>query len=210
MQDHMEDRFARWQRTAPLAFQCGGARLPLRLMNGWSLGRGSRKNSQADEENGKGQSSVSRLHPKPPHATFRRVDDFRPKRVGMVSSADQALGVKILRPGIQKAARRSVPSKAVQIRWPSSRLGYFPFFAYQSALIGVKLFHFSGRSSSAKMAVTGQTGTHAPQSMHSVGWMYSCVSLSKSGSSLRGCMQSTGQTSTQAVSFVPMHGSAIT
>src|SRR6266480_6868503 len=93
MQDHMEDRFTRWQRTAPLAFQCGGARLPLRLMNGWTLGRGSRKNSQADEENGKGQSSVSRLHPKPPHATFRRVDDFRPKRVGMVSSADQALGV---------------------------------------------------------------------------------------------------------------------
>src|SRR6266699_4152678 len=48
---------------------------------------------------------------------------------------------------------------------------YFPCFAYQSALIGVKLFHFSGRSSSAKIAVTGQTGTQAPQSMHSVGWM---------------------------------------
>src|SRR6267378_1668779 len=51
-----------------------------------------------------------------------------------------------------------------------SRPGYFPCFAYQSALIGEKLFHFSGRSSSAKIAVTGQTGTHAPQSMHSVGW----------------------------------------
>src|SRR6266850_333993 len=88
--------------------------------------------------------------------------------------------------------------------------GYFPCFAYQSALIGVKLFHFSGRSSSAKIAVTGQTGTHAPQSMHSVGWMYNCVSASKAGSSLRGWMQSTGQTSTQAVSFVPMQGSAIT
>src|SRR2546421_10213383 len=140
MQDHMEDRFARWQRTAPLAFQYGGARLPLRLMNGWSLGRGSRRNSQADEANGKGQSSVSRLHPKPPHATFRGVDDFRPKRVGMVSSADQALGVnqcsksglEIWRPDIQKAARRSVPSKTGQIRWPPSRPGYFPFFAYQS------------------------------------------------------------------------------
>src|SRR6266513_2263362 len=122
----MEDRFARWQRTAPLAFQCGGARLQLRLMNGWRLGRGSGKKSQAEEENGKGQSSVSRRHPQPPHATFRRVDDFRPKRVGMVSSADQALGVhkcsktglEILRHGIQKAARRRVPSKTVQIRWP--------------------------------------------------------------------------------------------
>src|SRR5260370_40596648 len=41
---------------------------------------------------------------------------------------------------------------------------YFPCFAYQSALIGVKLFHFSRRFSSAKIAVTGQTGTQARQS----------------------------------------------
>jgi hypothetical protein len=45
------------------------------------------------------------------------------------------------------------------------------FFVYQSALIGVKWAHFSGKSSNAKMAVTGQTGTHAPQSMHSTGLM---------------------------------------
>jgi hypothetical protein len=44
-------------------------------------------------------------------------------------------------------------------------------FVYQSALIGVKLAHFSGKSSSAKIAVTGQTGTQAPQSMHSTGLM---------------------------------------
>src|SRR6266481_633747 len=112
---------------------------------------------------------------------------------------------------MKKPARQSVPLKTAT-KWVGLKEPprYFPCFAYQSALTGVKLFHFSGRSSSAKMAVTGQTGTHAPQSMHSVGWIYSCVSLSKSGSSLRGCMQSTGQTSTQAVSFVPMHGSAIT
>ena len=35
---------------------------------------------------------------------------------------------------------------------------------YQSALTGVKAAHFSGRSSSANIAVTGQTGTHAPPS----------------------------------------------
>src|SRR5437762_3230438 len=118
MQDHMEDCFARWQRTAPLAFQYGGARLPLRLMNGWSLGRGSRKNSQADEANGKGQSSVCRFHPKPPHATFRGVDDFRPKRVGMVSSADQALGVnQCSKSGRDLAARHTksgTPERAEQ------------------------------------------------------------------------------------------------
>jgi hypothetical protein len=48
-----------------------------------------------------------------------------------------------------------------------------PCLVYQSALIGVKLAHFSGKSSNAKIAVTGQTGTHAPQSMHSTGLIYS-------------------------------------
>src|SRR5579859_483966 len=67
-------------------------------------------------------------------------------------------------PGEDKAAREAQPE-----RRPPRRKGYF--LAYQSALTGVKLFHFSGRSSRAKMAVTGQTGTHAPQSMHSVGLM---------------------------------------
>src|SRR2546423_6375693 len=78
------------------------------------------------------------------------------------------------------------------------------------ALRSVKLFHFSGRSSSAKIADTGHTGTQAPQSMHSTGSMYSISSSACAGSSFLGWMQSTGQASTQAVSFVPMHGSAIT
>src|ERR1700676_4154443 len=76
--------------------------------------------------------------------------------------------------------------------------------------MGVKWAHFSGRSSKAKIAVTGQTGTQAPQSMHSTGLMYSCGSDSNLGSSFRGWMQSTGQTSTHAVSLVPIQGSAIT
>src|SRR2546427_4273451 len=71
----------------------------------------------------------------------------------------------------EKAARRSVPPKTGTNWVRSKRRSYLPCFAYQSALTGVKLFHFSGRSSSAKIAVTGQTGTQAPQSMHSVGWM---------------------------------------
>src|SRR5215469_16677673 len=85
-----------------------------------------------------------------------------------------------------------------------------PCFVYQSALTAVKFCHFSGRSSNAKIAVTGQTGTQAPQSMHSTGLMYSCVSDLNLGSSFRGWMQSTGQTSTHAVSLVPTQGSAIT
>src|SRR4029079_13946779 len=71
----------------------------------------------------------------------------------------------------------------------------------------MKFFHLSGVSSSAKIASTGQAGTHAPQSMHSSGWMNNCSTLANAGSSFRGWMQSTGQTSTHAVSLVPMHGS---
>ena len=40
-----------------------------------------------------------------------------------------------------------------------------------SAFFWAKEAHFSGRSSSAKIADTGQTGTQAPQSMHSTGSM---------------------------------------
>src|ERR1051325_5093254 len=71
----------------------------------------------------------------------------------------------------------------------------------------MKFFHLSGTSSSAKIASTGHAGTHAPQSMHSSGWMNSCSAAANSGSSFRGWMQSTGQTSTQAVSLVPTQGS---
>ena len=49
-----------------------------------------------------------------------------------------------------------------QVRQPRHRPKYFAFVSAYS-------FHFSGRSSSAKIAKTGQTGTHAPQSMHSTG-----------------------------------------
>src|SRR6185437_15994428 len=73
------------------------------------------------------------------------------------------------------------------------RMSAYACFVYQSALMGVKFCHFSGRSSRAKIAVTGQTGTQAPQSIHSTGLMYSWGSDSNLGSSLRGWMQSTGQ-----------------
>src|SRR5205807_10615601 len=80
------------------------------------------------------------------------------------------------------------------------------YFAFRS----VKAFHFSGRSSRAKIADTGHTGTQAPQSMHSTGSMYSNSSVAWAGSSFLGWMQSTGHASTHAVSLVPMQGSAIT
>ncbi len=52
-----------------------------------------------------------------------------------------------------------------------SAAGTYFLFAYQSASIFVKCAHFSGSSSSGKMAWTGQTGTHAPQSMQVSGSM---------------------------------------
>src|SRR5687768_8712877 len=70
--------------------------------------------------------------------------------------------------------------------------------------------HSAGRSSCGKMAVTGHSSTHRPQSMHVSGSMYSISSAANfSVSSLVGWMQSTGQTVTQAVSLVPMHGWAM-
>src|SRR6185437_10013878 len=78
------------------------------------------------------------------------------------------------------------------------------------AFLSAYSFHFSGRSSKAKMADTGHTGTHAPQSMHSTGSMNSMLEPSNWGSSFLGWMQSTGHASTQAASLVPMQGSAIT
>ena len=71
----------------------------------------------------------------------------------------------------------------------------------------MKTVHLCGVSSSAKMASTGHAGTQAPQSMHSSGMNIKHLRRREAGSSFRGWMQSTGQTSTQAVSFVPMHGS---
>ena len=58
--------------------------------------------------------------------------------------------------------------------------GYLPkYFAFRS----VNAAHFSGRSSSAKIADTGHTGTQAPQSMHSTGSIYSISSVACAGSS---------------------------
>src|SRR5579875_711807 len=87
--------------------------------------------------------------------------------------------------GIRRSQERNGP---VYRPWLIRRqLQAFAFFAlYQSALIAAYPDHFSGRSSMAKIAVTGHTGTQAPQSIHSSGLMYSCFSPSKSASSLRG------------------------
>ena len=40
-----------------------------------------------------------------------------------------------------------------------------------SRFLAMKSFHCGGTSSSGKIAVTGHSGSHAPQSMHSSGWM---------------------------------------
>src|SRR3954454_2406156 len=59
--------------------------------------------------------------------------------------------------------------------------------------------HFSGSASSGKIASTGHSGSHAPQSMHSSG----SITRMRSAS----WMQSTGQTSTHDLSLMSMHGS---
>src|SRR5690606_21291255 len=77
------------------------------------------------------------------------------------------------------------------------------FWKY-AAFTAMKFVHCSGRSSSAKIAETGQASTQSVQSMQSAGLMYNCGSLSPPW------MQSTGQTSTQALSLTSMQGCAMT
>src|SRR6266567_4146476 len=61
--------------------------------------------------------------------------------------------------------------------------------------------HLSGSASSGKIASTGHSGSHAPQSMHSSG------SITRMRSAW--WMQSTGQTSTHERSLMSMQGSAM-
>src|SRR5690349_17331155 len=61
--------------------------------------------------------------------------------------------------------------------------------------------HFSGNASSGKIASTGHSGSHAPQSMHSSGSITRIRPAS--------WMQSTGQTSTQERSLMSIQGSAM-
>src|SRR5258708_32087581 len=92
---------------------------------------------------------------------------LRPARKARIKDSRKSMvkyWARIFGPAMEKAARRSVPPKTAKSRLLRNRPGYFPFFAYQSALTDVKLFHFSGRSSSAKMAGTEPNGNHAPRS----------------------------------------------
>src|SRR6185312_13854450 len=61
--------------------------------------------------------------------------------------------------------------------------------------------HLSRSASSGKIASTGHSGSHAPQSMHSSGSMTRIRPAS--------WMQSTGQTSTHDLSLMSMQGSAM-
>src|SRR3954451_6953032 len=70
-----------------------------------------------------------------------------------------------------------------------------------AALMRTNGSHFAGSASSGKIASTGHSGSHAPQSMHSSG----SITRMRSNS----WMQSTGQTSTHERSLMSMQGSAM-
>src|SRR5262245_37859723 len=69
-------------------------------------------------------------------------------------------------------------------------------------LISANAAHFSGRSSSVKIADAGHSGSHAPQSMHSSGSITSMLAPS--------WKQSTGHVATHSVYLHLMQGSATT
>src|SRR5689334_10423714 len=86
---------------------------------------------------------------------------FHPGRTGLEDMMSGLIESKSSRAG----SSRATTGTALQIR--NNRR--WRYFLYQAALVSVKPAHFSGKSSSEKMAETGQTGTQAPQSMHSTG-----------------------------------------
>src|SRR5581483_8456936 len=53
-----------------------------------------------------------------------------------------------------------------------------PDYLKKSALIFIYCLHSSGTADSSKIAVTGQAGSHAPQSIHSSGLMKRCSASS--------------------------------
>ena len=78
----------------------------------------------------------------------------------------------------------------------------YPMLKGAARFFSMNAVYCGGTSSSGKIADTGHSGSHAPQSMHSSGSMTSMFLPSRNAS--------TGQTSTHARSLVLMHGSAIT
>src|SRR5690606_5703969 len=70
----------------------------------------------------------------------------------------------------------------------------------KTALTSMKAFHLSGSALSSKMAVVGHSGSQAPQSMHSSGWMTSEFTPSE--------RHSPGQSATQSVYSHLVHGPA--
>jgi hypothetical protein len=95
---------------------------------------------------------------------------------------------QLVKKAISTATKRKRPKWLRGVSRLEILIGLFRsyFFSYHSAFLAVKACHLSGKSSKAKIAVTGQTGTQAPQSMHSTGLMYSIVSVANCASSLRG------------------------
>src|SRR5262249_4349678 len=78
--------------------------------------------------------------------------------------------------GTPRARGRRAPARGPAINRSGQDLvgGVTPGLSLKNCLfMSVKFFHWSGTSSSAKIAFTGHTGSQAPQSMHSSGWMYS-------------------------------------
>ena len=79
-------------------------------------------------------------------------------------SKRKAAGKPVVPGLLRPAASRITYESRADFRISSSR-----YFWKNAAFFGMYSFHFSGVSSSAKMASTGQAGTQAPQSMHSSG-----------------------------------------
>src|SRR6185436_14901603 len=80
--------------------------------------------------------------------------------------------------GRRHGIRYGLPSIGLAVAWQLERYRFGrpggSGLLNTSRLIWTYSFKFAGTSSSGKIAVTGHSGSQAPQSMHSSGWIKSC------------------------------------
>jgi hypothetical protein len=120
------------------------------------------------------------------------------------------LRLRLLRRGDGHGGRQRISSSSLPVRLRHSsasgsgslRLVMLGHFLASSAFSAMKCCWSAGTSSSGRMALTGHSGMHTAQSMHSSGSM-----ARKLGPSRK---QSTGQTSTQSVYLQRMQASVTT
>src|SRR5882724_2862312 len=171
MQHQVQLRFPDLQHAAPVSFKRsemrrGGALFGARrLLRERGCAEATRKESDASDHQAGSFHEIISCRRCSSNGTTRRAPD---SRLRIDVRITDGVGDLCLQPPTKAGAKQK--RHALACRFNALILYFFTyFFAYHSEFVAVNACHLSGKSSSAKIAVTGHTGTQAPQSIHSVG-----------------------------------------